>query len=216
MRSIAKMCVYSAIGLTFLSCTEGESKNSKDYYVNPYATVNGEIIPIQSSTTQGLIIDNRDLSYITAFTYEGGNLYYSVSTITSDGKFNLSLKKNIIYNFVIFDSSLKPAVYVSMNSNNVIYIKDDSFIKIFLQLFQDGTIKVSDLELDDNSEMYYDYLFEDINENLLPDIAEEDNDNDGMPDYDEDGDGIFDGIEEDDDDDDNEDDNNDDDYDNDD
>ena len=189
----------AAIGVVFLSCIGSSDGNNKDPYINPYANVNGEVVSVQSQAVQGVIINGKELRYITAFSYDNGMLTYSVSDIDQNGKFYLPLKRNLVYNFVIFDSQLEPVVYVSMNGNNVIHIKDDSFIRILIQLSQNGAITVSDLELDENTELVYDNLFDDDNNNFLPDIVEEDNDNDGMPDYDEDGDGIFDGIEENDD-----------------
>ncbi len=183
-RFITKGVLISSVVL--FACGGGEGS---DPYINPYATtVNGEITQ-QGTTALGYKVDGKDLQYISAFSKENGKLVYTSSLINPDGTFKINLKKDLKYSFVLFDSNSKPVLYVKQNSGNVFIIRGDTYIKIIIKLNPDGTVEVADLKHDENSLFEWDDLYDDSDGDEIPDFAEMD------PDYDEDGDGIFDGIE---------------------
>jgi hypothetical protein len=190
-RKILFTSLLTGIALLY-ACGSG---GSSDSYINPYATaVNGEVKQ-QTITTAGYQIDGKDLSYISAFSMDNGKLVYSSALINSDGSFKINLKRDLKYSFVIFDKNKIPVLYVSQNNKNVFVIRGDTYIKIIINLNADGTVYVVDIEHDDNSILDWDDLFDDVDGDYIPDIAEQDNDGSGNPDYDEDGDGYFDGVE---------------------
>ncbi|WP_457641023.1 hypothetical protein [Persephonella sp.] len=192
-----KKAVFAGLPISLallFACGDG---GSSDPYINPYATtVNGEVTQ-QSLTTAGYKVDGKDLSYISAFSMENGKLMYASAPINPDGSFKINLKKGLKYSFVIFDENKDPVLYVKNNNKNenVFIIQGDTYIRIVVKLNTDGTISVVNLEHDDNSILDWDNLFDDTDGDYIPDIAEQDNDGDGKPDYDEDEDGYFDGIE---------------------
>ncbi len=172
----------------------GDGSGGSDQYINPYATVvNGEVVQ-QSVSTAGFKVDGKDLSYIAAFSMENGKVVYSVSNINNDGTFKINLKKNLDYSFVIFDPAGSPVLYVSDGASNVFFIRGETYVKIIVNLDQTGNVVVEKIEHDQNSELKWDDLFKDGDDDKIPDFAENDNDGDGKPDYDEDGDGTFDGV----------------------
>jgi len=181
--------------LMLFSCGGGGGSTSEDPYINPYVkVVNGEIVQ-KSIATAGYLIDGTEIKYIAAFSLENGKLVYSTVPVDDNGNFQMYLKEKLEYSFVLFDVNMQPVLLIKENGNNVILVEGDAYIKVVVDMASDGRLVVVDIEHDDNCFLERNELYEDYDDDNIPDFAEEDHDNDGYPDYDEDGDGYFDGIE---------------------
>ncbi|WP_456384246.1 hypothetical protein [Persephonella sp.] len=197
-RLLMKGFLTSALMLT--SCGGGGGSTSSDPYINPYAkVVNGEIVQQNTATTgiapAGYMVNGTEIAYVTAFALENGKLVYSTATVNDDGSFAVHLKNGLKYSFVLFDVNMQPVLLVREGMSNVIIIRDNSYVRIVINITPDGQLTVVDIQHDENSILDWDEAYEDLDDDNIPDFAESDNDGDGLPDYDEDGDGTFDGVE---------------------
>jgi hypothetical protein len=168
---------------------------------SPYSTVTGSV---SSSSTAGILsttgIDinqNLNLSFIAAVAVDNGKLVYTADDIDNNGNFNLQLKKGLDYAFILFDDSRNPKLIVKDPNGNAFRIDGDGSVNIIISdsngdgtpdsvsVNASGSVAVlNDPDLDDSDGDHYPDSIETINTGGTPN-----------PDYDEDGDGYFDGIE---------------------
>jgi len=201
MKRILLMKGFLTLVLMLTSCGgSGGENTSSDPYINPYAkVVNGEIVQQNTATAgiapAGYTVNGTEIAYITAFALDNGKLVYSTAPVNADGTFEIHLKGKLKYSFVLFDINMRPVLMVREGMSNVIIILDNSYVKIVINTTPDGQLVVVGVEHDENSILDRDEAYEDLDDDNIPDFAESDNDGDGLPDYDEDGDGTFDGVE---------------------
>ncbi len=166
---------------------------------SPYATVTGTVTTSStgSLSTTGIPVGNVELSFIAAVAIDNGKLVYTADDIDNNGNFNLKLKEGLDYAFILFDLNKKPKLIVRDADGNAIKINGDGSIDISVS-DSDGdgnpdtvSINVSgSMSLENNPDL------EDNDDDYYPDSIENLNAGGSVnPDYDEDGDGIFDGIE---------------------
>ncbi len=168
---------------------------------SPYATVTGTVGSSSSSAgslyTAGIKVGNLDLSFIAAVAVDNGKLVYTADDIDSNGNFNLKLKEGLNYAFILFDLNKKPKLIVRDSNGNAIKINGDGYIDISLSdTDNDGIPDSVSVNISGSLNLEKDQALDDSDGDNYPDGMENINTGGSVnPDYDEDGDGIFDGIE---------------------
>ncbi|WP_457643675.1 hypothetical protein [Persephonella sp.] len=207
-----KAIIGGSLSLSALlfACGGGGGGGDTTTGVTPYATVSGTV-SASSNTAAGVVsaaginVNGVDVAYIAAMGIENGKLVYTADDIDSNGNFDLNLKTGLDYAFILFDSSRNPVFFVNGTTGNAISVNSSGSVTITLvdtngdgtpdaaQVAQtQGSVSVvsnPDLEDDPNDPDYYPESIEGIDYGGSPN-----------PDYDEDGDGYFDGVENNDDD----------------
>ncbi|ACO03055.1 MAG TPA: hypothetical protein DEP48_01475 [Persephonella sp.] len=167
---------------------------------SPYATVTGTVTSASSTgslSTTGIDIGNVNLSFIAAVAIDNGKLVYTADDIDNNGNFNLKLKEGLDYAFILFDISKKPKLIVKDSNGNAIKINGDGSVNISLSDSDgDGIPDTASVNITGSVSLTKDSQLDDNDNDHYPDGIENINAGGSVnPDYDEDGDGIFDGIE---------------------
>jgi len=204
-----KVLIGSSLSLSALlfACGGGGSSSDGDttaVITSPYATLDGTITASSNTATGALFstaitAGNLTLAYIAAIAIEDGKLVYTADDIDDNGNFNLKLKKGLDYVFILFDEYRLPVFAVQNDSENVINVNGDGSLNIILEdtdnnglpdsvrLSVSGDVQTKNnpqMSDDPNDDDYYPESIETIDYGGTPN-----------PDYDEDGDGYFDGVE---------------------
>ena len=187
-----------SIAALFYSCGGGGETSSTS---TPYATITGNVSSSSIATglsAAGITIGNIDISYIAAIAIENGKLVYTADDIDNNGQFDLKLKTGLKYAFILFDSNKLPVITLNNQNGNAFQINGNDTIQISLQdSNNDGKPdSVSISTQSGNVLLTSDPNYEDKDSNRFPDGIEYiDYGGTINPDYDEDGNGYFDGIE---------------------
>ena len=166
---------------------------------SPYATVTGTVSSSSTGalSTTGIDIGNVNLSFIAAVAIDNGKIVYTADDIDDNGNFNLKLKEGLDYAFILFDISKKPKLIVKDPNGNAIKINGDGSINISVSDSDgDGTPDTASVKVSGSLTVLSDPDLDDKDGDHYPDGIETiDTGGSPNPDYDEDGDGYFDGIE---------------------
>ncbi|WP_456402717.1 hypothetical protein [Persephonella sp.] len=168
---------------------------------SPYATVTGTVSSASSSagtlSTTGIDIGKVKFQFIAAVAVDNGKLVYTADDIDSNGNFNLKLKEGLEYAFILFDISKKPKLIVKDSNGNTIKINGDGSVDIqLIDEDNDGIPDKASINISGSVNLNNNPSYEDNDKDNYPDNMETVNTGGTPnPDYDEDGDGYFDGVE---------------------
>ncbi len=190
-----KKALLSALftgGFLLASCGGGGSSDTTSLTggidTTSYASIEGRIVgnpQTASISTADYAVGNDILRYISAVTFDNGQLIAVSSEIDNDGAFELTLLKDKNYIFTLFDVNGEP---VASTIGKTFVIEDNDIVTIKLEdTDNDGTPdnlevqpEIGNIEVVDNDALV------DNDDDNLPDILKEiDKDNDGIEDISE-------------------------------
>jgi len=207
MKLERKLLIGGSLSLSALlfACSGGGGDDDTATGDTPYAVVSGTVSASSNTatgavSTTGINVNGVDLAYIAAMGIESGKLVYTADDIDSSGNFDLNLKTGLDYAFILFNSSRNPVFFVNGTNGNAISVNSNGSITITLvDTDGDGTPDSAQVA---QTEGYVSVVY---NPNLQDDPDDPDPYPESIegidyggtpnPDYDEDGDGYFDGIE---------------------
>ncbi len=202
-KNLAKGSSLALAALLF-SCTGGGDGSDTTSGTSPYSSIAGTVTTSTTSTSSisqaGVQLGGVNISYIAALALDDNRLVYTADDIDENGNFDLVLKRGLKYAFILFDENRRPIINIHGDRFNSVEVEGEGYLEIELE-DSDNDGRPDNVNVDYNGSLVlvYDPDFDDGDDDSFPDNIE--NYNSGgspNPDYDEDGDGIFDGIEDDD------------------